>query len=397
MKLEPIPAYRLQVGTPLPFDVHAADGRLLLRREAVIESEVQLERLLEVGRYDPETLNRLPAAQATDREWVQHASPRPASVARSHVSVFTELAGVPGRIEALLAMRGPGTGFADEVRSIVALLRSCCALDSDASLAHILLSVKLRYTIRHPINSALLTSLLLTRLRHPETLAESAAAAALTMNLSAVGLQEELYHHCGPLTEEQNRQVRAHPQASVEILQQRGVSDPDWLAIVAQHHENLDGSGYPARLSGAAIRTEAQVLALADRYCAMVSERADRPAMLPSLALKELHARHGQAVGPTLIAALIGTMGLYPPGTCVVLENGDVGLVGRRLRDVKHPTVYALHTSGGSAYEPARKRLTGSQPQFEISKAVPLSTVKVEIRPDQLWLPSVTVEAPTPA
>jgi len=235
-----------------------------------------------------------------------------------------------------------------------------------------------------------LTALLLARMAHNEARCQAAIAAALTMNFAMLELQSELYRAQGPLTDAQRTQLREHPRAGEQMLRTRGVDDPVWLQIVAQHHEALDGSGYPLGIKGDAICREAQVIALADRYCGMVSERAYRAGLAPGVALKEIHGKHGAVLDPVLIGIMVKAFGLYPPGTLVTLVNKEVGIVTKRLIDVKHPVVHTLFQDPRRPYDTPRKRMTASQPQYEILSVVARSEVACPIDPQQLWPRSVS-------
>src|SRR5204862_3889390 len=112
-----------------------------------------------------------------------------------------------------------------------------------------------------------------------------AVCAALTMNLAIVDLQDVLYRQ-QTMTPEQREAIAEHPADAVKKLATLGVRDPLWLSIVEQHHEFLDGSGYPKKLAGDAVIREAQVIGLADRYCAAVTERTYRQPVAPDVALE---------------------------------------------------------------------------------------------------------------
>ena len=100
-----------------------------------------------------------------------------------------------------------------------------------------------------------------------------------------------------------------------------------------------------------------------------------------------MHARHGHALVAGGVPALIAAMGVHPPGTHVRLANGEVAVVARRLTDPKFPVVYALCDAAGRACQPARKRLTASQPQFAITGVVERATVSVPVPVEDLWPP----------
>ena len=398
LRKERIRADFLAVGDTVPCDIYSTDGRLLLSRGHVVESDGQLERLVSSGLYDPAALDERGFVRAgrTARP-VSEFSRLPSQLARDRVSIFGRLTQVAGQLDALFANAFSGTDFAEGMRSAASNVRECCVLDGDAALAQILLSDGLRYSIRHPTNVAVLTTILCNRLHHDEARSAAATGAALTMNMCFVALQETLAHQKEALTAEQRAEVRKHPHAAAQALRDRGIADPHWLQAVAQHHEARDGSGYPDGLKSESISREAQIVALADRYCALVSARAYRPAFSPRRAIKELHDRAGLAIDPALIGTLISAIGIFPPGAYVRLSNGETGVVVRRLHDPKHPVVYALHQDTTVPYDTPRKRLTASHRDFEIAADVRPEAVRVKIDPELLWPPSATGDALKPA
>jgi HD-GYP domain-containing protein (c-di-GMP phosphodiesterase class II) len=395
LKLAPIRAGLLEVGMPIPFDVYNSTGRLLLRRGHVLESDQQLDRLLQAGRYDPDGVKEAsPRTRAQSGRVVQEFSRLPSQLARNRVSIFDRLTDVAHALEDSVSMAPPTPEFESTLRLSATNVRECCALDSDAALAHIMIAGMHRYSLRHTTNVAVLTALLLTRLNHDPAKVESTIAAALTMNLTILDLQDTLVRQQEPLTPEQRSSLRLHAAESSKLLRSHAIQDATWLDAVEQHHEARDGTGYPAGLKEPAISREAQIVSVADRYCSLVSQRTYRQALSPRRAIKELHERAGSAIEPGLIGALIATVGLFPPGAYVRLANGETAIVVRRLLDPKHPVVYALHQDTTAPYESPKKRLTASNRDYEIVSDVKPESVRVKIVADELWPPSAVGEPP---
>ena len=390
----PVRAGQFPIGSTLSHDIYDRSGKLLLRRGTAIASEHQVEHLEQMGYFDPEAVD-IHHVAAERGEALAPQGYLPERKSGPLVSVFAELGYASERLERAYA--SADANLDAEIRSIAAAIRRCCALDADASLAHLLVPLPFQHTVRHPVNVAVLATVMLARQKFDENQVEATIAACLTMNIGALDLHHELYYQAESITDFQRGRIRAHPLASVQVLRQRGVQDPLWLQIVSQHHEALDGSGYPAGISGAQIRPEAQVVSLADRYCAMISERASREPLLPTQALKDIHVRHGKSIAPALISGLISAMGLYPPGTLVRLANGEAAVVVHRLLDPRNPVVYALCPSSGTPYDTPRKRLTASQPAYAISDVLPRKAVSAAIDQEKLWPPTATSGAPVAA
>lgn len=396
-----ISADQLDVGAPLPVDVFDAEDRLLLRRGNVIATGQQLERLIDEGLFSEKPLPSPSAVPEAARDHDADAGDDDASIDASHarvgarpgvrVSVYAEVLAAARHLEALLVAPEANPGFVKDISGVADTLCHACDLDRDAALGHIMFAREVSYPIRQSVNVAILTALLLGRSRNDRARTHSAACAALTMNLSILSLQDVLYQQQAE-TEAQRQVIAAHPAEGARMLTTLGVRDPLWLALVEQHHELIDGSGYPRHLASDAVLREAQVITLADRYCAAVTERAYRAAIAPDIVIDLIRTRSGAAIDRRLIEELVYWVGIYPPGTVVVLKNRDVAVVTRRLLDPKHPVVVAVAGEGLRPYDSPRKRLTGAHPQFNIERVLPRETNPFALDPEVLWPRTVTKE-----
>jgi hypothetical protein len=105
--------------------------------------------------------------------------------------------------------------------------------------------------------------------------------------------------------------------------------DLDWFAAVDQHHENLDGTGYPVGLKGSSICPEARVLRVADTWCSMVLLPSGNSRKTPRDAIQAMRRYIGIRFDPKVFHALKRLMGAYPPGTFVRLANRETAIVMR--------------------------------------------------------------------
>jgi len=120
---------------------------------------------------------------------------------------------------------------------------------------------------------------------------------------------------------------------------------------VLLHHENIDGSGYPRKRRGDEIDLLARIVALADRYHAMVSSRRHRQGLLPAQALKRMVNQDGKEVDQKLVLMFIKAIGMFPPGSPVKLANGDVAIITRINReDTSLPQYMAVWDKDGVAH-----------------------------------------------
>ncbi len=143
-----------------------------------------------------------------------------------------------------------------------------------------------------------------TEMGLPETMIEGIRMAAVIHDIGKIGIPAEVLGKPGRLSEEEFNLIRNHPQAGYDILKE---VDFPWPVgrMVWQHHERMDGSGYPLGISGDEILMEARVLAVADVVEAMASDRAYRP--MPGLekGLEEIQTRRGILYDPAVVDACI--------------------------------------------------------------------------------------------
>ncbi len=169
--------------------------------------------------------------------------------------------------------------------------------------------------------------------------------------LGLCGLMHDLGMLCVPeevlgsdrLSPAQLKQLRQHPVESQRIVRTFGKAF-EWIAkVVIQVHERHDGSGYPKGLQGDDIHEFARIIGLVDTYEAMAQPRADRQARVVYNALKEIIDQRNTLFDRSLIKALIDIVSIFPLGSLVKLNNGEIGrVVGTSRLHPTRPTVDIL-------------------------------------------------------
>ena len=158
------------------------------------------------------------------------------------------------------------------------------------------------YTAGHERRSAALVAAIAGELGFDD---DALAALDLTARMHDIGqiaVPAEILTRPGPLSSSEFSLVKLHPQVAFDILASIDFGYPA-ADIILQHHERLDGSGYPKGLLGDEIRLEARVLAVADVVEAMSSHRPYRAALGVEAALDELRANAGRLYDPAVVAA----------------------------------------------------------------------------------------------
>ena len=149
--------------------------------------------------------------------------------------------------------------------------------------------------------------------------------------------------------------LRQHPLESQKIIETFGDSF-SWVGkIVAQAHERQDGSGYPRHLQGDQIHEVARILGLADTYEAMSHPRPDRKARATYNSLKEIVDQRNKQFDRRVIKALISIVSIFPLGSLVQLNNGEVGRVVKISRNFPtRPSLEIMLDPQGNPVNPPR-------------------------------------------
>jgi len=166
------------------------------------------------------------------------------------------------------------------------------------------LTVEVRdpYTAGHQRRVANLARYIGTDMGLSEDQIDGIRTAGVLHDLGKVSVPVELLTKPSCLTEIEFKMIQTHPQVAFDIL--KGIEFPWPIAqIVYQHHERMDGSGYPFGRSGEGILFEARIIAVADVVEAMVSHRPYRPALGIEAALKEISQKRGTRYDPSVVDA----------------------------------------------------------------------------------------------
>jgi PAS domain S-box-containing protein len=160
------------------------------------------------------------------------------------------------------------------------------------------------YTAGHQRRVTELVTALAGRMGLSEGETEGLRLAALIHDVGKVSVPAEILSKPGRLTETEFSLIKGHSAAGHAIISDIEFELPV-AEIVLQHHERLDGSGYPRGLSGGEVRLEARALAVADVYEAMVSHRPYRPGLTPAAAASELRDGAGTRYDREVVAACL--------------------------------------------------------------------------------------------
>lgn len=370
MKLVPIQQVggHIKAGAALPFGVRDAEGKLLLAKGQMVPNDQMREALLNRGVF-------------VDLDELRDASARGNDGGTGSEDFFARWEALQTRLSVLL--RAPQeTLFLPRVKECAAQLIGWAERFTDQVLFVVIQHDHNRhevYGLAHLLHTAAVCAVLSRRLGWTPERQKSLVGAALTMNLSIIDLQGRLASRGGKLLPPQRAAINRHPDEAVAWLRNAGLDDAEWLAAVAQHHEQPGGGGYPQNVPDPC--EAAQLLRLVDIFLAKLASRGGRAGLAAPQAAKSLYTGSN---GHPFAALMVKEFGLYPPGTLVKLASGEVAVAVRRGTSGNTPIVTALMNRHGDALGSPVRRDTASS-EHAITGLVSAQVLRVKLSPNQLY------------
>jgi HD-GYP domain-containing protein (c-di-GMP phosphodiesterase class II) len=213
------------------------------------------------------------------------------------------------------------------------------------------------------------------------------AQVGLLLDIGKIRLAKGLLEKQGKLTPAEFDIAKTHVQHGLEILAETPNFDPQILDAIAQHHERLNGSGYPRQLEGDEISIYGRMAGIADTFSALIRPRPYADAMSSYEALRALTGWGGELFHEALVQQFVSSVGVFPVGSLIELSTGEVAIVVahnkvRRLKPrvlvvtgpdktpAPHPTMVDL------LYDP---KLGGDEPAF-IKRGLPAGAYGLDLR-----------------
>ena len=204
------------------------------------------------------------------------------------------------------------------------------------------------YTFSHSVNVCALSVLIGVEMGLPAKLIKNYGVGALLHDVGKVEIQDEILNKTGALTDEEFLEMKQHPTFSRKILMQDKKISEISINIAYQHHEKVNGRGYPQGLAKNNIEFFARVAAIADVYDALTSDRIYRPKMEPYKAMKIILSGNGTHFDPDIVNVFVKHMSVYPVESIVKLSSSEIGIVIKaNVSTLIAPIVRLLYDANG--------------------------------------------------
>ncbi|MBI4279476.1 MAG: HD-GYP domain-containing protein [Armatimonadetes bacterium] len=209
-------------------------------------------------------------------------------------------------------------------------------------------------TSHHCVNVCVLSVLMGTRLSLDRPQIFALGIAALLHDLGKVRVPWQVITKPGVLTPRERDLINRHPIYGAHLLQKLPGLARIAMVVAFEHHAHYDLTGYPQIAAKDRPHLFSRIVQIADFYEAVTSSRrVYRRPMLPDMAMKMILSRAGQMFDPTLARLFVRLLGLYPAGSVVVLDTGELAVVVRtREEDVFRPQVKVIRGPSGEDVDP---------------------------------------------
>jgi HD-GYP domain-containing protein (c-di-GMP phosphodiesterase class II) len=189
------------------------------------------------------------------------------------------------------------------------------------------------YTFAHSVNVCTLSILVGITMNYDITQLSEIGIGALLHDIGKIKIDIDILNKPSTLTREEYKQIKLHPGYGFEIL--RNYNDIPLLSshVAFQHHEHWNGQGYPRKLGGTKINKYARIVAVTDSCDALLSDRPYRLGYSLNHTSYILKRMSGIQLDPDCVTALMANIAVYPIGTIVKLNTGDIGIIVDVNRD----------------------------------------------------------------
>jgi len=177
------------------------------------------------------------------------------------------------------------------------------------------------------VNCMILSIIIGIEIKLPDPKLFNLSVAALLHDIGMMKIPDVIKKKKGNLEEQERKLLNTHPLYSYKIITESLKYSNEIGKIASQHHERWDGQGYPRKVAGKDIHLYSRIITVADAFEAMISKRPYRNSMIGYHAMRQLLNDNSRRFDSNVLKVFIKTMGIYPIGSIVLLNDASIGRV----------------------------------------------------------------------
>jgi putative nucleotidyltransferase with HDIG domain len=235
------------------------------------------------------------------------------------------------------------------------------------------------YLLEHSLNVAILLANFGTHVGLDEEQIQELALSGFLHDIGKIKIPDEILNKPGRLNDQEMTIMKDHVYHGTKALIEMGLPDPI-IQTIGQHHERLDGYGYPKGLRGDEITAFGRMIAIVDTYDAITADRCYKVAMSSKKALQILLQDAPEKYDEMLVIQFVQCIGIFPAGSLVKLDNQKIAMVLRQHPvHASKPVVKVFYSVRGNHYlEPKELDLATASNSVKIVDAVIASDYKLD-------------------
>lgn len=234
------------------------------------------------------------------------------------------------------------------------------------------------YLLEHSLNVAILLANFANYLGMSEDEVRDLSYAGFLHDLGKIKIPDEILHKPGRLTDSEMEVMKGHVKHGVDYLKSTEIAPP-LIQAISEHHERLDGLGYPAGTKGDDISQAGRMLAIADMYDALTADRVYKSGMSSQRAFSILMSDAPTRLDQSLVQQFIKCLGVYPVGSLVLLSNDRLAMVLEQKDSPLTPLVKVFYSVRNNHYLTPKDIDLSSDKTVSITKAVVASDYKIDV------------------
>ncbi len=184
-----------------------------------------------------------------------------------------------------------------------------------------------QYSAQHSLNVCVLSIVFGRHINLPDEQIKSLGLCGMLFDLGMMQVPSTVINKAGKLEEDELLLMQSHTTLGYELLKASGHMTQNTIETALSHHERLDGKGYPRQLHSSAIPIFTKMVTIVDTYDAITSNRIYQKGKTHLEATHMLNSMAGTHLDRKLVSQFIESLGVYPPGSLVIMTNGALAIV----------------------------------------------------------------------
>ncbi|MBD3585787.1 HD-GYP domain-containing protein [Salinimonas sp. HHU 13199] len=247
----------------------------------------------------------------------------------------------------------------------------------DALLCLTKIKEKDDYLLEHSLNVAIILANFARHIGMDNEAIQELAYAGFLHDLGKIQIDDAILHKPGRLTDVEMEEMKKHVTYGVEALKSATIA-PHLIRVVSEHHERLDGRGYPLGKQAEDISQDGRMLAIADMFDALTADRCYKAGMSSQKAIKILLSEAPERLDKALLDQFIKCMGVFPVGSLVKLSNQKLAMVLKQNASLAKPVVKVFYSLGGNHFLEPKDIDLSTDDRIHIEQAVVASDYNID-------------------